>query len=403
MKEKISFLLLFLSGFFISWGEGMQHFFSHATVMYPLAVGLLMILYADDLFGKKSVYAIPPQYKYLLLFVYLHTFIFVIFHPSVLSFGKTEGLVTESDFTFYDSATGDTIVRYFLFSFASILLSYLFRKEKYLNIFLWSYSLGFAATILLGGYVGDYSDYFRLSGGMKDPNVMAMDAVVVFWASLYLLKQQDKRLNSCILYVIIIISLYALGMSFSRGALMAFVFSLMAWFWINGFKRVIKYLILGFVVLIVIFSFIPNEIKDIFTLRFSLEETLDDKGAGRLDIWKEYLSYWLDYFITGTGLTNGQSVMALHHSSEFRVTHNQYLEYFVEFGIIGFILYISYLYSAFKVCVKSRISLSMVFVAICIFTFFINIDRGRTFWAVTAIVNYIWYKQTRMKSNLCKS
>ena len=105
----------------------------------------------------------------------------------------------------------------------------------------------------------------------------------------------------------------------------------------------------------------------------------------------------MDYFITGTGFGNCPSVLQQHSGgvnvSLNYVTHNQYLLYFVEQGLIGLILYINYIYKGIKVINTTKnkmVLLALPFLGYAIATFFVNLSGGRTVWIVFAFMNFIY-------------
>lgn len=78
--------------------------------------------------------------------------------------------------------------------------------------------------------------------------------------------------------------------------------------------------------------------------RFSIEEMQENKGANRGYIWEAYLSNTDKYFVTGMGIGNSPKVMQGNKQgvAENYETHNLYLQFFAEFGIIGLLLYLRY-------------------------------------------------------------
>lgn len=395
-QTDINKYLLFGAGFFATWGEGMQLVFSKASLMYLVFV-LLLLLNNRKLFFQGSngpIFTLPKEFKIMMGFIIIHTIIFVFFHLDRFVFGKE--LLTEDDqFTFQTSGTGEALVRYFIFAAFSVLLSFLIRSEQNLRIFLFGFCCGFIPT-LLGGYSGEYDALVRFSGGVKDPNIMALDASLVLFFSLFLLKTNKQQLlYKIICYSAIIVALIAVLLSFSRGVMLALVISAIYWlFKQNSFNRILRYIVLVIGVLVIIYLLLPQEIIDAMSVRFSIKEAEESGGAGRESIWIEYLSHWTDYFITGTGLNNCQSVLVSHNSLEYRVTHNQYLKMFVEFGFLGILFYLSYFKRLFKTCrstVGSYMFLTLPFIAMSVSSFFIEIDGGRSFWIILAITNYIWF------------
>ena len=103
------------------------------------------------------------------------------------------------------------------------------------------------------------------------------------------------------------------------------------------------------------------------------------------------------YFITGTGFGNCPSVLRQHSAgvevSLNYVTHNQYLLYFVEQGILGFIFYLNYIIRGIKEIEKASkkmLFLTLPFMGYAIATIFVNLSGGRTVWIVFAFINVVY-------------
>ena len=396
LPKNIRQIILAFAAFFSSWGEGMQHILPHPTLFYIAAVFLLLFINWSLYFeNSRTIYDIPKFYKYLLLYVFLHTVLYCILNPEVLAFGREAKRSANDDFVIEQAATGEIIIRYFSYALFSLLLSFLFRERRNLGIFSFFYSIGFSFTIFGGGFSAEYDGLARLSGGMSDPNIMAQDATLALFLSLSFLKN-SKLFVKAIYIICSVTALSAILLSFSRGALLA----LMVCVFLLTFKKIKLYkIIIGGVVVIsaifIMYRSLPSDMRTMIELRFSIEEASEKGGAIRTGIWNEYLKNLHSYFVTGTGISNGQSVLVENHSQEYRVTHNQYLLYLVEFGFIGFALYFLYFIKCWKICMKCIGSkyqlLVMPFIAMSIITVFLNIDKGRSFWIILAIINTIWY------------
>lgn len=78
--------------------------------------------------------------------------------------------------------------------------------------------------------------------------------------------------------------------------------------------------------------------------RFSIDEMKENKGANRGLIWEAYLTNIDKYFVTGMGIGNSPSIMKGNKQgvSETYESHNLYIQYFAEYGIVGLILYLLY-------------------------------------------------------------
>lgn len=402
MAKKTFVLLFYISAFFAPWGEGMQHVFSSASSVFPLCV--FGIIFLSILFRLRlQKYKLPKAFRLFFVFLFLHTLIYVTLNPSVLTFGTTVSSVSGANFTIGKTSSGDAILKFFTFGLYSCILFKslccgLVNIEKYLLAF----CCGFCCTILIGGYQNEYAnDLTRISGGLTDPNAMAVDALVTLSFALFLFKNINVNFRRFRLPALLfaIIPAYALIMSFSRGGMLALI--VMAIMFLKrryNLLRVIFTAVFAVLFLFIVYRFIiPSDFRELLSMRFDFDEAKETGGSNRVGIWTAYLARWKYYFITGTGFGNCPSVLQQHSTgvgvSLNYVTHNQYLLYFVEQGLLGFIFYTNYIVKGIKEIDKTSSKMlfsALPFIGYSVATFFVNLSGGRTVWIVFAFINYIY-------------
>lgn len=414
MAKKIFVLLFYISAFFAPWGEGMQHVFSSASSIFPLCVfGIIALSFLFKLQLQK--YNIPKAFKLFLVFMFLHTLVYVILKPDILTFGTTEYSVSGGNFTVGKTSSGDAILKFFIFGLYSCILfksmcSGLVKIPQYLLAF----CCGFCCTILIGGYQNEYAnDLTRISGGLTDPNAMAVDSLVALSFAVFLLKNIKIKISFLNFFKLLLVAIpaYALVMSFSRGAMLALI--VVAIMFLKRRYKLIKIIpccVFGLLIIYIFYQFIiPNDFREILNMRFNFEEAKKTGGANRVGIWTAYLERWIYYFITGTGFGNCSSVLQQHslgvNVSLNYVTHNQYLLYFVEQGLLGLILYLNYIIKGIKEIEKTSkemLFLVLPFMGYAIATFFVNLSGGRTVWIVFAFLNfvYVYNKKESYEKNI---
>ena len=395
----INTILLILVGFFATWGEGMQHVISKASLIYPAFVAIY-IVYNFNSFKSivRSQQIVPKEFKALYLFITIHTVLYLLFNYQTIGFGTESGDVNDAGFAYGKTENGIVIVRYFMFLIFSLYLAVDLRSDDKLRKFSFAYITGFIFTIIGGAYNNYANDLMRFSGGLKDPNAMAFDALFALIISVYLFNSNLSKTVKVYVVFSIIIDLLAIFLSFSRGAYLALVIWSLLYFVRKGLIKNFMRIAMGVALFVIIGSIATNKMGvDVETLqeRFSIQEMRENKGANRGYIWEAYLSNADKYFITGMGIGNSPKVMKGNKQgvAENYETHNLYLQFFAEFGIIGLLLYLRYWKGYMK---QYRITRGNEFVLITmggvmiIVTFFLNIDKGRTFWIVLAILNMIW-------------
>ncbi len=414
MIKNIFVLLFYLSAFFAPWGEGMQHFFSSASSIFPLCVFCIIAL--SLLFRyKMKRYHLPKAFKIFLVFVFIHTLFYIIINPSVLTFGTNDVYVSGDNFIKGKTSSGDAILKFFAFGlYSCILFKSLCSGLVKIPMYLLAFCCGFCCTIMIGGYQNEYAnDLVRISGGLTDPNAMAVDSLVALSFSLFLLNEVKVKatINRGIFLFLVAVSAYALIMSFSRGGMLALF--LMAVMYLKrkyDLIRIIFCSIFIFLILLVIYRYIiPSDFRDTLSMRFDFDEAKETGGSNRVGIWTAYLARWMYYFVTGTGFGNCSSVLQQHSTgvevSLNYVTHNQYLLYFVEQGLLGFIFYANYIIKGIKEIEKTSktmLFLALPFMGYAVATFFVNLSGGRTVWIVFAFINFIYAynKHRKYEQNL---
>lgn len=193
-------------------------------------------------------------------------------------------------------------------------------------------------AVLLGGYDITY----RSIGSFNNPNQLGYYSVVSF--SIFSIIAKDFKLNFFFEIFMVFIFLFIVALSLSKAALVAILFNIIFVFFKN-----IKYTLLLFVCFLAVF-FITN-ISNPFVMRldsrirtFGVQQ--DDSLIGRAydRIWEnpEYL-----FFGAGEGLNKRFSQNGIG-----KEIHSSFGAIFFSYGILGLILFLSFLYLIYKNTVK---------------------------------------------------
>ena len=114
-------MILFLTGFFATWGEGMQQIISRASLIYPAFVAIYIVSnYKSFKRFVRSQQIVPKEFKALYLFIIIHTIIYLIFNFQSIGFEIESGEVNDAGFAYGKTESGIVIVRYFLFLIFSL-------------------------------------------------------------------------------------------------------------------------------------------------------------------------------------------------------------------------------------------------------------------------------------------
>ncbi|MCF7906329.1 O-antigen ligase family protein [Patescibacteria group bacterium] len=192
------------------------------------------------------------------------------------------------------------------------------------------------------------SETRRVTSLFPYPNALALFLVpisILFFGMFIKKIKEKKYFNSFIYFFIFIISFLSVFFAKSDAGIISIIISL--------FLFPVFYLKKGFNLL---FLYIP-----ILTLLFIIQSPIKDKinfqdysGTIRLDMWEETNEMLRDNFIFGSGINGYQEIMQKYHKNNyfdiFLYPHNLFLNFWVEIGLFGLILFIIIFYKFFKNC-----------------------------------------------------
>jgi hypothetical protein len=168
-----------------------------------------------------------------------------------------------------------------------------------------------------------------------------------------LCSEKFKLRYKFLLFIEFIAYLYIIIATGSRGgALAASVMIIIEYYNINKHRNLtLNTLVLrvfAIVLLLLSFNFIINFLSDEVLERFSLNVIESSDGTGRYEIWQDTINTYIDANIFrqlfGFGTGTAKIIASIFHFTYVNVIHNIYLENLIEVGMIGFILYIIYIF-----------------------------------------------------------
>jgi tetratricopeptide (TPR) repeat protein len=199
----------------------------------------------------------------------------------------------------------------------------------------------------------------RLTGTLLSPDIAAGFLLFIIPISLYFTlayRNTFQRLLSIFLSILFITALY---ITFSRGAYISFLIEIIIIFFVlyrYFFQEKMQYIIL--IILTIILSFSLSLMHSSISSRVSLSHitsiTLGNTQSlsvnDRLDVYEKSIELVFIKPIFGYGIgTFGEAFLRYQNKPwvYFKYTHNQYLEMFVEGGLVGggiFLLFFVYLF-----------------------------------------------------------
>lgn len=199
--------------------------------------------------------------------------------------------------------------------------------------------------------VGEYGSRTSMviMGTATDPNEFA--SVFIVPLSLMLHNILNKRGSRTFQIVIMLLALYCVLMSGSRGALLASIIALIVTLIQSGkidIKSVIIVAIITFFVFILLIRYIIPLIPDDVLTRMSLNALLKDGGSGRGDLWTDAIRKIWNGSVLRMFLGYGQYGITVGTKGVSQTMHNQFIQQLSNYGIIGLVLYLTLIYKSYK-------------------------------------------------------
>lgn len=233
-------------------------------------------------------------------------------------------------------------------------------------------------------------------GSEIDPNYIGLPLIVSFSILFYEVLHQDKKILKVL--EILILTLAVLLTS-SRGnflSLMVCAILNILFFFKSHTLAWYKKMAILVATIIVFFAFynFASSSYNSYLMRI-LSFSSDDISNGRYTLWSEAFDLWWDYPILGGGFEAlGRAVN--------KGAHNTYIQILCDTGIVGLILFISFLFSFVRQSFKNNKCLCISLIGLLCHSFFLGAISSRCFWVtLIMIVMIINHDETNaMESHL---
>jgi O-antigen ligase len=225
------------------------------------------------------------------------------------------------------------------------------RTTRHLNVLMWSFLVGAAASAVYSLASGTYGDEGRLSG-IFDPNFFAAELVAAMLFAGFMLALPRRAWTRLVLLGFLGIYAVAFVLTESRGGLIALGAALIAASVLAGPVRaraIATVLVVSAFATVYYASIAPTKIRERIT------NVSAQASAGRADEWKIALEIASDRPLLGAGLgnftvvepayaTQNINLLRINYALRFRLeTHNTYLNLLSELGIVGLGLFVALL------------------------------------------------------------
>lgn len=275
------------------------------------------------------------------------------------------------------------------------LISQITTKKKF-YFFLSSLFIGYLISILYGikQLISNSGDV-RVSGSLMNPNEFSGYLVFFIFVMLFLLKLSTNKIIIYATFGLILISVYLLLETYSRGGQLAFLIAFLVYIFLKIPKqfKLFAPLIISSVIVVIIFSLFKY--GSLYVTRFTSfsDGTIDFSTLDRIGLWISSWKLFLSSPIYGIGVNNFQFMYTQFHPtyylfdfSHHLVAHNFFLNTLAELGLIGFSILIYLHIVIFKKLknlynsVSSSFSREIVISMIAFFFFIIGHNMLDTYW-----------------------
>lgn len=258
-------------------------------------------------------------------------------------------------------------------------------NEKEIELFENAQVVLLSILIFMGLFGGaSYADRttIEIFGGVSDPNYFSGFFIFPIAVCLDKIRKNKQRIL-CI--VLMILGIYVVLLSGSRGGLLAVIVTLIAHVILSAknFKNFVVtmciFIISAFIFWTIILPILPENIVE----RLSIEAVIESRGTYRGDIWLSMLkeignSTW-ELFI-GRGI-NAKHTMIVAGKMQEVVAHNNFIQVLYNQGFFGLISFISICIAAFMRNVKKRTYVSVGILGILALTLTLTINPSiKSFW-----------------------
>ena len=224
-------------------------------------------------------------------------------------------------------------------------------------------------------------------------------AIHLLISTIFFINNQSKGINKYqyLIFLLIIFDFLMIS-SYSRSGIISFFISIICFLYFNNekvidinLKRFFKLVVIGFIIILPIYANIQiqenfqgrtigfeqlkNNFMSIVTSNEDVPATLEDNKIWRLVWWGKIINYSFtpEYFFTGRGL--GMSLVktdGIDADDDLRSPHNFHLTIMARFGVIIFILWMSFLVLIFYDYFKRKLNGKRFLIVSILLAFIIN-------------------------------
>jgi O-antigen ligase len=194
--------------------------------------------------------------------------------------------------------------------------------------------------------------YGRTTGALAEPNQYASFIVFYVLICINIYSYLRPIVAKYFVVLIILIGLYCLLLTGSRGGILALMTGITCLFFFNKNKITLKTLaqflsssfVFGTIIIILFFSLpgLSQEGLEKNLISRAMQQDLSDYSSGRIQVWSEGIKLFLKSPVIGSGFNTFTKKIGSN-------SHNDFLLHLATLGIFGFMLYIMIFLNIFSI------------------------------------------------------
>ena len=269
------------------------------------------------------------------------------------------------------------------------------ETKKQLKFLLYLFVIAAALSAVFGIYQYIYGDVYsqawldsemfedikmRVYSTFENPNVYGEYLILVIPIAVGLMWTEKGFWKKLFLLGIVGITTLAMVLTFSRGCWLGILFALA----LLAIMIDRRFILLGIVALLAMPFVLPLTIINRF---MSIGDMSDSSTSYRVYIWMGTLAMLKDYWFCGVGLgeTSYNTIYPLYSYNNIEAphSHNLYLQFVSQFGIIGLITFLGMVYNFYKDTTIKMLKKKDILLA--------GIVAGMTGFFLEGMFDYTWY------------
>lgn len=256
------------------------------------------------------------------------------------------------------------------------------REESFLkHVFIFS-SMVYAVMIIVASWNTRVHSRVSLFGTSLDPNFIGIALIAATGIALDMLIN-----NKCKVFYIIAETLFiaTIVISGSRGSLLSLASFCVLYFFAFVIKGKMKWykkiltIVIVFGLIAVILVLFKNILPDYWERLTKFDDNADN---GRFELWERAWKTFKDHPLLGIGFGGMYNTFG-------SATHNTHLQILSEFGLVGYLLFASFIVISLIICWKYNPMYFCVIMAMLVQIMFLDAFDNRVVWAILCLISMI--------------